>query len=87
MIIEKPMADAKWGAFYRAATAAGVWFLAFTVALGLAQYSDGAVFACVLLIISFGFAVVTCLHMIGAMFDAQTASRAVTERSASEYLP
>lgn len=72
------VADQKWQAFYRAATAAGVWFIAFATALALSRWSDGAGIFVAMLIVSFSFMVVTGLLMLCAMLEAQSANRKIS---------
>lgn len=71
----KRIADEKWQAFYWAATASGVWFIACAASLGLAKWSDGAGLAVVLVVLSVAFATVTGLLMFAAMLEAQTEQR------------
>lgn len=71
----KAVSDAKWESFYRASTAAGVWFVAFVAVLALGKGSDGGGFSVVLSVISFGFAFVLGLLMFIAMLEASKATR------------
>lgn len=78
----KIIAEAKWQAFYSLATAAGVWFIAFAVSLGLAKWSNGSGLAAIMCGASCSLAIIMGLLMIGSMIEAQNANRAITAADA-----
>lgn len=71
-------ANAKWSAFYQAATMEGVWFIAFAASLALVKWSDGAALAVTMCVISISMAVIAAMLMLAAMIEAHQAKRALT---------
>lgn len=78
------IAESKWAMFFRAATATGVWFVAFVASVGLAKWSDGTAFALMLAFVSFVMLAATSLLMIGAMLEASQASQEEWKRNKAE---
>lgn len=82
----KRLADEKWQAFYRASSAAGIWLVAFIAALALATthtpgvlLGSGLVFIGALVLITMCMSVTLGVLMIGAMLEAQTATRRASD--------
>lgn len=69
-------ADAKWRGFYAAATACGVWLIAFLLASEFGNKHPSALSGVVLMVAMLAV-LVTTIFMIGALLEASTASRKV----------
>lgn len=70
----KQASQAAWANYYRASTAAGVWFLALAASIAIAKWTDGASLAAVLFVVSISLAAVNLLHALITLTEAQTAS-------------